>query len=127
MSKINREIPPGDNELLGQLERASKAFLSRRALLAGAGGAAAATMIGFEGSSIGENIAASSGDNYNINVDSGIAAINFVRIMIVDAGVADLGHRMTMLSSRYFTIGIGYSRNPASTFVNYNVQDYGNL
>ena len=86
-----------------------------------------AITVGFEGSSIGENIAASSGDNFNIHVDSGIAAINFVRIMIIDAGVADLGHRMTMLSSRYFTIGIGYSRNPASTFVNYNVQDYGNL
>ena len=54
MSKINREIPPGDNELLGHLERVSKAFLSRRALLAGAGGAAAATMIGFEGSSIAQ-------------------------------------------------------------------------
>ena len=49
MAKITREIPPGDNDLLGQLENASKAFLSRRALLAGAGGAAAASMIGFEG------------------------------------------------------------------------------
>ena len=52
MAKTTRSIPPGnpgENDLLGQLENASKAFLSRRALLAGASGAAAATMMGVEG------------------------------------------------------------------------------
>ena len=82
---------------------------------------------GFEGSSIGENIAASTGDNFDCTLDAQNAAINFVRIMIVDTGVEDLGHRLTMLSLKYHTIGIGYSRNPASSFVNYTVQDYGNL
>jgi len=86
-----------------------------------------AITVGFEGSSIGENIAASSSDNYNTTVDADAAAISFVRIMIIDAGVADLGHRKTMLNAVYTTIGIGYSRNPSSTFINYNVQDYGNL
>jgi uncharacterized protein YkwD len=86
-----------------------------------------AITVGFEGSSIGENIAASSGENYNSSADPKNAAINFIRIMIIDAGVADLGHRITMLNSNYSTVGIGYSRNTASTFVNYNVQDYGNL
>ena len=86
-----------------------------------------AITVGFEGSSIGENIAASSGDSYNTDIDAELAAINFVRIMIIDMGVSDLGHRLTMLNPQYRTIGIGYSRNPASTFVNYNVQDYGNL
>ena len=52
MAKTTRSIPPGttgENELMTELMSASKAFLSRRALLAGAGGAAAATMIGAEG------------------------------------------------------------------------------
>ncbi|MEI7523973.1 MAG: CAP domain-containing protein [Mariniphaga sp.] len=86
-----------------------------------------AITVGFEGSSIGENIAASSGDSFNTLVDSEIASINFVRIMIIDTGVADLGHRRTILNPTYRTVGIGYSRNPSSTFINYNVQDFGNL
>ena len=86
-----------------------------------------AITVGFEGSSIGENIAASSGDSFNTLVDSEIASINFVRIMIIDTGVADLGHRRTILNPAYRTVGIGYSRNPSSTFINYNVQDFGNL
>lgn len=86
-----------------------------------------AITFGFIGSSVGENIAASSGDYYNSILDPQTAAVNFVRIMIIDAGIEDLGHRRTMLNPIYTTIGIGFSRNPASTFVNYNVQDYGNL
>ena len=83
--------------------------------------------VGFTGSSIGENIAASTGDSYNSGADPKTAAIYFVRIMIIDSGVTDLGHRLTMMNTKYSTIGIGYSRNTASTFVNYNVQDFGNL
>ncbi len=86
-----------------------------------------AITVGFIGSSVGENIAASTSDYYNSIVDPQAAAINFVRIMIIDAGVEDLGHRKTMLNPIYTTIGIGYFRNPASTFINYNVQDFGNL
>jgi uncharacterized protein YkwD len=82
---------------------------------------------GFEGSSIGENIAASTGDSYDSTIDPTGAAIKFVQIMIIDFGVSDLGHRLTMLNPKYSAIGIGYSKNPASTFVNYNVQDYGAL
>ncbi len=86
-----------------------------------------AIIVGFTGSSIGENIAASSGDSFNSVLNPKEAAIDFVRIMIIDEGVSDLGHRMTMLNSKYKTIGIGFKRNTASTYVNYNVQDYGNL
>jgi len=82
--------------------------------------------VGFTGSSIGENIAASTGDCYNSAVDPDLAAIYFVRLMIIDAGVEDLGHRLTMLNPNYNTIGIGYCRNPLSTYINYNVQDFGN-
>ena len=86
-----------------------------------------AITLGFEGTSIGENIAASTGDAYDSTIDPAGAAIKFVQIMIIDFGVADLGHRLTMLNPKYTAIGIGYSRNPASTFVNYNVQDFGAL
>ena len=84
-----------------------------------------AITVGFTGSSIGENIAASTGDSYNSVTDPNTAAIYFVRLMIIDAGVADLGHRLTMMNPNYKTIGIGYSRNPVSTYINYNVQDFG--
>jgi Cysteine-rich secretory protein family len=86
-----------------------------------------AITVGFVGSSVGENIAASTSDYFNSILDPQTAAMNFVKIMIIDAGVDDLGHRMTLLSPIYTTIGIGFSRNPTSTFVNYSVQDYGNL
>jgi len=85
-----------------------------------------AITVGFTGSSIGENIAASTGDSYNSLLNPDTAAIKFVELMIIDTGVADLGHRLTMLSPDYKTIGIGYSRNPLSTYINYNVQDFGN-
>ena len=82
---------------------------------------------GFAGSSVGENIAASTCDSYNSITDSQTAAINFVQIMIIDKGIADLGHRLTLFNTSYTVVGIGYSRNLSSTFVNYNVQDYGSL
>jgi hypothetical protein len=85
-----------------------------------------AITVGFTGTAIGENIAASSGEAYNATINAQSAAIGFVRIMIIDEGVNDLGHRLVMLNSKYKTIGIGYVRNPASTYVNYNVQNFGN-
>ena len=85
-----------------------------------------AITVGFTGSSIGENIAASTADSFNSLIDPDTAAIYFVELMIIDAGVTDLGHRLTILSPDYKTVGIGYSRNPISTYINYNVQDFGN-
>ena len=80
---------------------------------------------GFDGCSIGENIAASTLDECNSELDPKIAAINFVKLMIIDRGVSDLGHRLTLLNASSTTVGIGYGRNPLSTFINYNVQDFG--
>ncbi len=84
-----------------------------------------AVTVGFTGSSIGENIAASTSDAYNGVADPSLAALNFVRLLLIDTGVADLGHRLTMMNATYSTVGIGYSHNVSSTFVNYIVQDYG--
>ena len=80
---------------------------------------------GFNGYSIGENIAGSTCVDCDSEIDSKTAAINFVKIMIIDRRVADLGHRLTLLNPEYTVVGIGYSRNPSSTFINYNVQDFG--
>ena len=85
-----------------------------------------AMAVGFAGSLVGENIAASTGSNFNSVADPKNAAIYFVQLMIIDANVSDLGHRLTLLSPNYSTIGIGYSQNLSSTYINYNVQDFGN-
>jgi hypothetical protein len=80
---------------------------------------------GFSGNSLGENIAASSDDVYNTNLNSQTAAIGFVELLIIDDGVADLAHRLILLNSKYNLVGIGFGRNTASTYVNYMVQDFG--
>jgi uncharacterized protein YkwD len=79
----------------------------------------------FKGYAVGENIAASTCDDFNSTVNPQKAAISFVRIMVIDECVTDLGHRTTMFNPKYTTVGIGFSRNTESTFVNYNVQDFG--
>lgn len=86
-----------------------------------------AIITGFEGASIGENIAASSGETFNFITNPRDAAIAFIKIMVIDEGVADLGHRLTMLNPTYRTVGIGFKRNTESTYVNYTVHDFGDL
>lgn len=86
-----------------------------------------AMIVGFEGSCIGENIAACSNDNFNPILNARTAAISFVRVMIIDDGVADFGHRLIILNAKFKSLGIGFTRNTGSTFINYNVQDFGNL
>jgi len=57
VAKTTRSIPPGnevtgEESLLAQLKKTSDAFLSRRALLAGAGAAGAASMLSIEGADL---------------------------------------------------------------------------
>ena len=78
---------------------------------------------GYNGDSVGENIAASSGELFNSNNE--LSAINFILLMIIDMDVIDLGHRKTIFNSKYDDVGIGYSRNLNSDFVNYIVIDFG--
>jgi len=80
---------------------------------------------GYTGSSLGENIAGASDNLYDATLNPQSAAIGFVRLLIIDEGVIDLGHRLIMLNSKYKTIGIGFGRNTVSTYVNYSVQDFG--
>jgi uncharacterized protein YkwD len=78
---------------------------------------------GFMGSSMGENIAAASASTFNGNLQPQTAAIEFVKILLIDEGVANLGHRVVMLNSKYKTLGIGFTSNTSLHFV---VQDFGN-
>ena len=80
---------------------------------------------GYSGVSLGENIAASSDNTYNANLNAQSAAIGFVELLIIDDGVTDLAHRLILLNSKYNLVGIGFGRNTASTYVNYIVQDFG--
>lgn len=73
----------------------------------------------------GENFAAGSSDELNADRDPETAAIEFVLQLIIDEGVADLGHRRNIMYGGHKVIGVGFYRNPSSTYVNYTVQDFG--
>jgi uncharacterized protein YkwD len=81
---------------------------------------------GFTGTTTGENIAAASENCYNPVLNSKSAAIEFVRILIIDEGVADVGHRLIILNPKYTAVGIGFTQNTATPTLNYVVQDFGN-
>lgn len=82
---------------------------------------------GFTGTSTGENIAIASENSFNAILNPRSAAIGFVRILIIDEGVPDLGHRQILLSSKYKTVGIGFTQNASLPLLNYVVQDFGNM
>ena len=82
---------------------------------------------GYRGVYTGENIVAASEDNFNPVINPQSAAISFVRLLIVDKGILGTGHRFNILNNNFKTAGIGFGQNPASTYVNYVVQDFGNL
>ena len=82
---------------------------------------------GFDGTATGENIAIASPGSFNAIVNPRSAAIEFVRVLIIDEGVSDFGHRLIMLNSKYKTVGIGYTQNSTIPLLNYVVQDFGNL
>ena len=81
---------------------------------------------GYTGSLLGENIAGASDNLFNATLNPQSAAIGFVSLLIIDDGVADFGHRLIMLNSKYKIVGIGFGRNTASIYINYRVQDFGN-
>lgn len=85
-----------------------------------------ARLAGYTGTIIGENISGAAPIRFNALQDAGKAAIEFVRILIIDEGVADLGHRYVILDPKYKTVGIGYKRNKTGKYINYLVQLFGN-
>ncbi len=75
--------------------------------------------------SIGENIAYGYGSGQNANVDEQKSAIVFVRQLIIDRNVPDLGHRKNIMRDSYTQIGVGYYYYQNSRMKNYLVQDFG--
>lgn len=82
---------------------------------------------GYEGTAVGENIAAATSGLFDISINPKQSAIEFVKILIIDENVLDLGHRKVILSSKYKTVGFAYKREPLSKYKNYLVQVFGNL
>lgn len=81
----------------------------------------------YKGSLIGENLAAHSGDSFNAVLNPRSAAIDFVRLLIIDKGVDSFGHRYCLMHPRFTTVGIGFGQDTTGIYINYVVQDFGNL
>jgi uncharacterized protein YkwD len=80
---------------------------------------------GYRYSAMGENIACGNDSHYNAMIDPESSAIEFVKMLIIDRDIKDVGHRITLLNPVYRSVGFGFARNPSSTCVNYIVQDFG--
>jgi uncharacterized protein YkwD len=80
---------------------------------------------GYIYSTLGENIACGNFPDQNAEQTPEAAAVSFVKQWIIDRGVAGVGHRKNILSSRFTEMGIGFGRNIRSTYGNYTVQDFG--
>ena len=81
---------------------------------------------GYRGSSMAENIACGSEPKYNALTNPQSSAIEFVKMLIIDTGIKDVGHRVNLLNPVYKSIGFGFGYNPLSSCVNFIVQDFGN-
>lgn len=80
---------------------------------------------GYRFSSMAENIACGTESFYNALVNPESSAIEFVKMLIIDRDIKDLGHRHTLMNPVYRSAGFGFSRNPSSNCINYVVQDFG--
>ena len=81
---------------------------------------------GYRYTAMGENIACGSDPQLNALINPKSSAIEFVKMLIIDEGVKDLGHRQALLNPVFKSIGIGFGHNPRSYCINYVVQDFGN-
>ncbi len=79
----------------------------------------------------GENLAAgyTSGnadtDIKNADTNPEKSARGFVAQLIIDEGVASLGHRKNIMSSSHKVMAVGFFRSESSTYRNYVVQEFG--
>lgn len=81
----------------------------------------------YPGMIVAENIAAYSEKDFDAKLDPRTAAINFVKLLIIDKSVSDFGHRITILNPQFTTVGIGYCQDVTGRNANYIVQDFGDL
>jgi uncharacterized protein YkwD len=81
---------------------------------------------GYRYIAMAENIACGNDPQLNISVNPSYAAVEFVKMLVIDKNVKDLGHRHTLLNPVYKSVGFGFGHNPKSYCINYVVQDFGN-
>ena len=81
----------------------------------------------YKGTLVGENLAAHSGKSFNAFQNPQSAAIGFVRLLIIDQWVEDFGHRKILFDPEFTTVGTGFGQDTTSIYINYVVQDFGNL
>ncbi len=73
----------------------------------------------------GENIAAGSYPTHNAIEDPELAAISFVKQLIIDKGVPDLGHRKNIMRPTHTHFGAGFHRHENSRYKNYVAHEFG--
>ncbi len=81
---------------------------------------------GYRYYAMGENIACGSEYHYNAVTHPEDSAVAFVKMLIIDKGIKDVGHRKTMMNPVYRSVGFGFAHNQSSYCINYVVQDFGN-
>jgi hypothetical protein len=81
---------------------------------------------GYFGNATAENIACGTAPQYDAMINPQSCAIEFVKMLIIDTGIKDVGHRRNLLNPVYRSVGFGFGHNPSSACVNYIVQDFGN-
>jgi uncharacterized protein YkwD len=80
---------------------------------------------GYRYTAMAENIACGTESFYDALVNPESSAIGFVKMLVIDKGVKDLGHRRTLMNPVYRSVGFGFARNPSSYCINFVVQDFG--
>jgi uncharacterized protein YkwD len=79
----------------------------------------------------GENLAGNGVAECNADANPETAAIYFVRMLIIDEGQSDLGHRKIIMYSGSSTVGVGFCHKTPTddtnnkNYINYCVQDFG--
>jgi hypothetical protein len=81
---------------------------------------------GYVYKAMAENIACGNDPQLNVYENPRSAAVEFVKMLVIDKNVKDLGHRHTLLNPIYKSVGFGFGYNPKSYCINYVVQDFGN-
>ena len=75
---------------------------------------------------VGENLAAGNDPILNADENPQESAIEFVKMLVIDNGVKDLGHRKILVEPRFSELGVGFYHDTASKMKNFFVQEFGN-
>lgn|GEM_PF-857806 len=129
---LKKVKPAGElklNELLNSISMNYAQFMARKdefSHTANGTPFTRAKKAGYTYKAMGENIVCGTDPQLNVYENPRYAAVEFVKMLLIDRDVKDLGHRHTLLSPLFKSVGFGFGHNPKSYCVNYVVQDFGN-